>query len=221
MLLAIVPAFNESRRVGAVVSQLLPFVDMVVVIDDGSRDTTAEEARSAGAFVLSHAINRGQGAALETGHAYARQIGADTVLHFDADGQFSVADILPALKAMSETNADVLFGSRYGDALSNVPWTKKYILRPIGRAVDRIFGSVRLSDAHNGFRLLNKRALEHVRISHSGMAHATEIPALVKQHNLSYIEFPVSVTYHEYGQGVKGGIAVVRDLVFGLFTHKK
>jgi glycosyltransferase involved in cell wall biosynthesis len=221
MLLAIVPAYNESRRVGAVVSQLLPLVDRVVVVDDGSRDGTAEEARSAGAHVLSHAINRGQGAALETGHAYGRQIGADVVLHFDADGQFSVADIMPALKAMSEANADVLFGTRYGGASSHIPWTKRYILRPIGRIVDRLFGSVRLSDAHNGFRLLSKRALEQVRISQSGMAHATEIPSLVKKNNLSYIEFPVSVTYHEYGQGVKGGIAVVRDLVFGLFTHKK
>lgn len=220
MFVALVPAYNESRRVGSVVGHLLPFVDMVVVIDDGSTDETAEEARSAGAFVISHAINRGQGAALETGHVYARLIGADRVLHFDADGQFSVDDIMPALSAMDEARADVLFGTRYGSATSKVPWTKQYMLRPIGRVVDRVFGSVRLSDAHNGFRMLNKRALACVSITQSGMAHATEIPSLVKKHTLSYIEFPVSVTYHEYGQGMRGGIAVVKDLMLGLFSRR-
>jgi len=57
-----------------------------------------------------------------------------------------------------------------------------------------------------------------MHLSHSGMAHASEIPALVKKHNLSYIEVPVSVTYHEYGQGIGGGVRVVRDLVLGKFS---
>lgn len=218
MFLAIVPAYNEAERVGSVVRSLLAFVDDVVVVDDGSIDGTADVAKDAGAIVLSHKINRGQGAALETGHAYARSAGAAHVLHFDADGQFSVEDIPSALSALQEADADVLFGTRYGEKESNIPWTKRYILGPIGRIVDRIFGSVRLSDAHNGFRILTKKALDDVRIRQSGMAHASEIPALVKKHNLSYIEVPVSVTYHEYGQGIRGGITVVKDLFFGVFS---
>lgn len=217
MFIAIVPAYNEAERVGSVVRSLLYHVDHVVVVDDGSTDNTAEEARNSGAQVISHAINRGQGAAIETGHEYARRSGARYVLHFDADGQFSVDDIAPALDALKRAHADILFGTRHRTS-SNVPFTKRYILRPLGRIIDRLFGSVRLSDAHNGFRILHKNALEHIRITQSGMAHASEIPALVKKHNLAYIEVPVSVTYHEYGQGLKSGIAVVRDLFFGLFS---
>jgi len=195
-------------------------VDTVLVVDDGSTDTTAKIARQAGATVLSHRLNRGQGAALETGHAYARKIGATHVLHFDADGQFSVGDIIPAREAMKQAKADVVFGSRYATEKHNlrVPWTKRVLLRPIGKIVDRLFGGVHLSDAHNGFRILNKKALECIHLSHSGMAHASEVPALVKKYGLRYIEVPVSVTYHEYGQGVSGGIRVVRDLVLGKFS---
>ncbi|PIR03226.1 MAG: hypothetical protein COV60_01420 [Candidatus Magasanikbacteria bacterium CG11_big_fil_rev_8_21_14_0_20_43_7] len=221
MFFAIVPAYNEETRVGTVVQNLLQYVDEVVVIDDGSSDTTSRIAREAGATVLRHGINRGQGAALETGHVYARNHGATYVLHFDADGQFSADDIVPALHTLKSEHVDVLFGTRYGaTSLSNVPWTKKYLLRPIGRMVDRLFGSVRLSDPHNGFRILNTRALHAIRITQPGMAHASEIPALVKKHQLSYIEVPVSIAYHEYGQGVHSGVTVVRDLFLNLFVTK-
>ncbi len=218
MFLAIVPAYNEESRVGSVVRSLLACVDEVVVVDDGSTDTSAAVAKKAGATVLHHKINRGQGAALETGHAYARSQDADYVIHFDADGQFFVDDIAPALQALKDANADVLFGTRYGEKASNVPFTKRYVLGPIGRVVDRVFGSVRLSDAHNGFRIFTQKALSRIYITQSGMAHASEIPALVKKHNLSYIEVPVSVTYHEYGQGVTSGFKTVRDLFIGLFS---
>jgi len=218
MFLAIVPAYNEANSIGSVVQSLFDHVHEVLVVDDGSTDNTAEIAREAGATVLSHKINRGQGAALETGHEYARRVGAMHVLHFDADGQLSVEDIMPALNVLKEKNAQVLFGTRYGDKVSNVPWTKRYIIGPISRFVDRLFGAAHLSDAHNGFRILHRDALEKVQITQSGMAHASEIPRLVKQHNLSYIEVPVSVTYHEYGQGMGSGMRTVRDLVFGFFV---
>ena len=220
MFLAIVPAYNEEKSVGSVVRSLLAYVDEVIVVDDGSHDNTSGVAHTSGATVLKHKINRGQGAALETGHVYARMHNADFVLHFDADGQFSVDDIAPALQALKDANVDVLFGTRYGEKASNVPFTKRYVIGPIGRIIDRIFGSVHLSDAHNGFRILTKKALETISITQSSMAHASEIPALVKKHNLSYIEIPVSVTYHEYGQGIQGGIGIVRDLFFGIFSSK-
>ncbi|PIR76134.1 MAG: glycosyltransferase family 2 protein [Candidatus Magasanikbacteria bacterium CG10_big_fil_rev_8_21_14_0_10_42_10] len=221
MFIAIVPAYNEASTVGAVVKSLLPHVDRVLVVDDGSTDQTSSFAKEAGAFVIRHGLNRGQGAALETGHVYARQIGAEYVLHFDADGQFSVDDIAPSLSALQEANADVLFGSRYKTrmAKARVPWTKRYILRPLAQIVDRLFGAVKLSDAHNGFRMFTKKALDTISISHDGMAHASEIPALVKKHGLLYIEVPVSVTYHEYGQRMVSGIVVVKDLLLGRFSR--
>jgi len=220
MFVAIVPAYNEEKSIERVVKELLSYVDSVIVVNDGSRDKTAHKAKKAGAVVLSHTINRGQGAALETGQAYARKLNADYVLHFDADLQFDTADIKPAMKALLDAQAEVLVGSRYLDNRSNIPFTKRYILAPISRMVDFFFGGLKLSDAHNGFRIFSKKALEKIRIQHDGMAHASEIPKLIKREKLSYIEFPVKVTYHEYGQGLSGGIRVVKDLIFGFFLHK-
>lgn len=217
MFVAIVPAYNEEERIGSVVRSLFEQVDQVVVIDDSSSDNTREEARAAGAIVLTHEINRGQGAALETGHMYARLIGADYVVHFDGDGQFSVDDIESAYRHLQEMRVDIVFGSRYLQKQSRLPWFKRFILHPLGKLVDRLFGGLRLSDAHNGFRLMNRTALDRLILRQDRMAHASEIPALVRKHNLRHSEIPVSVTYHEYGQSAAGGFRVVQDLVVDRF----
>jgi glycosyltransferase involved in cell wall biosynthesis len=219
MLVAIVPAYNEAERIGTVVTSLRGIVDVVVVIDDCSRDATSAIARAAGAVVLRHRINRGQGAALETGHAYARSINADAVVHFDGDGQFDVAEIIPACAAMQVAGADVLFGSRFlaVDALSGIPAFKRYVVLPFARWIDRCFGAVPLTDAHNGFRILSKRAIHTISIRQDRMAHATEIPQLVATHALTYIEYPVTVSYHEYGQSSIAGIKIITDLLLNKF----
>jgi glycosyltransferase involved in cell wall biosynthesis len=131
MILAIVPAYNEADHIGSVVSDLQEVVDEVVVVNDCSVDDTVAIALEAGATVLSHNINRGAGAALETGHAYARAIGASYVVHFDGDGQFTATEIPLALAALKRANADVLFGSRFlhGNG-KDLPWSKRYIIHP-------------------------------------------------------------------------------------------
>ncbi|MFA6427514.1 MAG: glycosyltransferase family 2 protein [Candidatus Magasanikbacteria bacterium] len=217
MFIAIVPAYNEEKIIGPVVRDLLAHVDKVVVVDDGSSDATSEIAQHSGAFVLRHAINRGQGAALETGDEYARITEAHYVLHFDADGQFDVSDIKPALEQLKFAEADMLFGSRFLGKKSNMPLFKKIILLSVGRFVNKLFGGLQLSDVHNGFRILNKRALDCVGIRQDGMAHATEIISLVKKNKLKFIEFPVVVTYHEYGQGLRSGIGIIKDLLWKNF----
>jgi glycosyltransferase involved in cell wall biosynthesis len=217
MFIAIVPAYNEEKRIAQVIGDLLSHVDIVVVVDDKSSDATIVEAEKNGAVVLKHKLNLGQGAALETGHEYARKVQADYVLHFDGDGQFCVEDILPALEKLKEEKVDILFGSRFLDNRTKLPFFKKYILLPIGRFVNKFFGVISLRDSQNGFRILNKHALEKIKITQNRMAHATEIMGLTKEHNLKYIEFPVQVIYHEYGQGLKGGFGIVKDLLLGKF----
>jgi glycosyltransferase involved in cell wall biosynthesis len=217
MLFAIVPAYQESARIARVVSDLSDHVDRVVVIDDASTDDTVDQACAAGAVVLRHHVNRGQGAALETGHAYARKHGAEYVLHFDGDGQFSVHDIGPALQALKKAHADVLFGSRFLDDRTNMPWAKRHVIFPISRLVNRLFVPLPLTDIHNGFRILTKEALDHIAISQDRMAHASELPAQVGHAGLRWIEFPVEVTYHEFGQGIRGGIHILKELIFGKF----
>ena len=216
--MAVVPAYNEEKTIGSVARSLFNQVDKIVVVDDGSTDQTAEIARVAGAIVLRHKLNRGQGAALQTGHDFAVQLGADYVLDFDADGQFSVEDIAPAFAALKKSAADILFGSRFLDNRTKMPCLKKYFILPLARFFNHFFAGVKLTDAHNGFRILNNQALRKISITQDRMAHNTEIPAQVKKHDLKYLEFPVQVVYREYGQGMGGGVKIVKDLLIGRFT---
>lgn len=219
MLVALVPAYNESERIVGVVQALLPYVDEVVVIDDGSDDDTGIQARGAGATILRHAVNLGQGAALETGHEYARRKNAKAVLHFDGDGQFDVKDIARAKAILDKGEVDIILGSRFIKSTSKIPWLKRVIILPVGRVVNRIFGGLKLTDAHNGFRMLGPRALTHIKIQHNRMAHATEIVELMRVYNLRYKEIPITVTYHEYGQKMRGGFSVLADLITGKFIN--
>lgn len=219
MILAIVPAYNEEKNIDSVIRDLFHHVDEVVVIDDGSTDATARIAREAGATILTHRVNRGQGAALETGHDYARLRRADFVVHFDADGQFSASDIPGALAYLQTSQKEVVLGSRFLGAEKSIPWFKRWFILPLGRLIDRLSGTVRLSDSHNGFRILSRRALDVIRITQDRMAHATEIPTLIAKHSLSWVEYPVSVRYNEFGQGVGGGFKIVRDLLLGKFLR--
>ncbi len=215
MFLALVPGYNEEKNIASVVRRIIPFVDEVVVIDDGSTDETARAAQQAGATVIRHELNRGQGAALETGHCYARARNADFVLHFYGDGQFNAEDIPRALEEMKNSGADILFGSRFLDNRSLIPWTKKKIILPVARLVDRLLGGAKLSDSHNGFRVLNKRALQLLKLTQDRMAHASEIPVLAEKNNLRHIEYPVKVSYREYGQNGRNGVKILWDLALG------
>jgi len=225
MIFVVVPAHNEEKNIGRVISGLFETLITqinngisqirVVVVDDGSSDGTFMVAKLAGALVLRHEINRGQGAALQTGNEFALEHGATCVVHFDADGQFNPADIAKALTVMKDKNVDVILGSRFLDNRSQIPWTKKHVVLPVARLINRFLTGLKLTDVHNGFRILSRRALEAINISQDRMAHNSEIISLIKQKKLSYLEYPVEVTYNEYGQGVGGGLKIILEILQG------
>lgn len=219
MTIVVIPAYNEATTIGGVVRAVNEVCDLVVVVDDGSTDNTAGIAKDSGAVVLVHEINRGQGAAIETGFAYARALSAEIVVTFDADGQFDPADIPRAVVYLLESGADVLFGTRQKNQ-AHMPLLKRFLLRPIAKVIDRLFGAPTLSDVHNGFRVLGPKALQSIVITQDRMAHATEIPRLAQVHGLQIVEFPVTVHYSEFGQGVSGGLRIVKDLVVGVFVKR-
>ncbi len=215
MVYIIVPAYNEAKNIGRVLRGLFEhgYVN-VVVVDDGSTDNTAELAFAAGATVLRHVINRGQGAALQTGNEYAYQAGAAAVAHFDADGQFDPADIAGAIELLKTKQLDVVLGSRFLDSRSSIPWFKRYILLPVSRWINYVFTGLKLTDAHNGFRAFSGLALRKIAITHDRMAHNSEIVAKIKANNLRFEEYPVAVAYFERGQGIGEGFRIIRDLLF-------
>ncbi|HEX7155397.1 MAG TPA: glycosyltransferase family 2 protein [Thermoanaerobaculia bacterium] len=193
----VVPAYNEGPAVHDVIAGLVPHYPNVVVVDDGSRDDTAREAKRAGATVLRHALNRGQGAALQTGIEHALRHGAEAVVTFDADGQHRIEDIGALLDALDRDDADLAIGSRFLGSESNMPRLRRMTLHLAIRFM-RLTSGVALTDAHNGLRAIRRDAARKIEITLDGMAHASEIVDRISEHRLKVTEVPVVIRYSEY-----------------------
>ncbi len=138
----VIPAYNEEKTIVKVIGEVKPYVDETVVVDDGSLDQTYNLAKMQRVTVLRHIINRGQGAALKTGAEYALNNGADIIVHFDADGQFSAGDISNMVKPLKTGEAEVVFGSRFlkGNGVNSpMPFFKKNIIMPLAKLANKIF----------------------------------------------------------------------------------
>ena len=210
----IIPCFNEAPNLAEAISRAKDY-GLVIVVDDGSTDNSFEIARNSGVIVLRHFLNRGQGASLETGNRYAYAHGADAVVHFDSDGQHRAEEIPRLVEPILTSGYDAILGSRFLDGKTKTPFLKKWlILKPAVWFQNLLLG-VKLTDAHNGFRALSRRALERISIKQDGMAHASEIVEQIKEKGLKYQEVPVTIIYNEFGQGFLGGIRILRDILFG------
>lgn len=212
-IICVIPAWNEAPRITKVVSAVRAYVTTVVVVDDCSEDETGRLAEQAGAIVLRHLVNRGQGAALQTGNEYALSLGADIIIHFDADDQFLASEIPNVIAPLLADQADIVFGSRFLGKQPNWPFLKKYIIMPLAFIFTRLVLRVKLSDPQNGFRALNRRAAELTTITNRAMAHASEIQTEAFKNKLRIAEVPVTVIYHEFGQKLNGGFQVLKDLL--------
>jgi glycosyltransferase involved in cell wall biosynthesis len=190
----VIAAYNEEKNIYRVVKNLQAAgYTNIIVVDDGSRDKTYEIAISAGATVLRHIINRGQGASLKTGIDCAVLSGADIIVTFDADGQHRVED-LPAMITPVATGAvDITVGSRFLKK-TKVPFVRKLLLKGSVFVV-WIFYGIKMTDAHNGFRAMSKKAARKINITCDRMAHASEIIEEMHKKRLRYKEIPVTILY--------------------------
>ncbi|MDD5072077.1 MAG: glycosyltransferase family 2 protein [Patescibacteria group bacterium] len=212
-IFCVIPAYNEKETISEVIDKVKPLVSEVVVVDDGSSDETGKLARAKGVRVLSHLINRGQGAALETGNQYALKAGGDIIVHFDADGQFLPGEIEDIVSPIQEGQADIVFGSRFLGKKSNMPPFKKYVIIPLAHLINKIFTGSTLTDPQNGFRAMSKKAAEEIKIEQDGMAHNTEIISKAFSSGLKIKEIPVTVIYNNFGQRFSGGLKIIKDLI--------
>ena len=210
-LWVVVPAYNEAGAIGEVLNGLHEYLPRVVVVDDGSSDRTGEIALESGAAVVRHAINLGQGAALQTGIDYALARNAARVCTFDADGQHDPDSIAALYAALTSSGADVALGSRFLGSTPQMP------------ALTRLQTGLRLTDAHNGLRLFTRAAAERICIRQPGMAHASEILAAIAHERLHYVEVPTRVNYTAYsiakGQSVTNSVKILFDLVYAAWTR--
>jgi glycosyltransferase involved in cell wall biosynthesis len=210
----VVPAWNEEKRIGATIKDLLASgYENIVVVDDCSSDKTFEIAKRFPIYVLRHKVNRDQGATLQTGTEFALKKGAEVIVHFDGDGQFLAKEIEGAIQPVLKNEADVVLGSRFLKSNEQMPWLKKNVIHPVARLIDYLFTGVKLSDAHCGFRALNRNAAEKIKITQDKKAHATEVISLIKKHQLCFKEVPITVIYHDFGQGIGGGFRILKELL--------
>jgi glycosyltransferase involved in cell wall biosynthesis len=196
---------------------LLEHFDHVVCIDDGSSDRSATRAEEAGARVLRHPINLGQGAALQTGFDYVlAHPSATHVITFDADGQHRVVDALEMLELARAKRFSVVFGSRFLDKRTK-PGIRKKIVLKVAVLVTRALTGLRLTDAHNGLRVLSRETLEKIRLEQNGMSHASEIVHQIAKAKLACKEYPVELLYTEYskrkGQSLLNSVNILIDLL--------
>lgn len=190
----IVPALHEEKSIGKVIRGLKEHdYHKIVVIADGSNDKTAEKAEEAGAELLVHIINRGQGAALRTGIEYALEEGAEVIVTFDSDGQHQAKDIKRLLKALPGN--DIVLGSRFLQK-NNIPFSRKVLLHG-SRIVIWLFYGLWLTDAHNGLRAMTREAAKRIEIKSDRMEHASEIIGEIKRNKLRYAEVPMTVVYSD------------------------
>ena len=216
----IIPAFNESPGLAAVLESLLPLNYGIIVIDDGSTDETYKIAGTFPVLLIRHVFNLGQGAALETGMEAARKLNADFVIHFDADGQHNPSDIAQLLVPLQKDEADIVFGSRFLEKKpSGLNFTKKIILKA-GRWINYLITGILLTDAHNGLRAFNKKALHSIHFHQPGMAHASEILYEVRRKSLRYLEMPVHIRYTDYSKRKGQGLLNSVNILFHLFFKK-
>ena len=214
----VIAAWNEDKVIDQTIKNLFENgYKNVVVVDDGSEDKTALKAQQAGAEVLSHLINRGQGASLRTGIEYVYEnYKPDAIITFDADGQHDPRDIDKLVEPILNNKADIVLGSRFLNDETKVPFARKIILKA-GVLFTNITSNIKLTDTHNGLRALGPKAMEKINISHRGMEHASDIIDEITKNKLRYQEVPVTITYSDYSVGkgqaslnfIKMGIKII------------
>ena len=211
----VVAAFNEAAVIEGVIGELVRGGWRPVVVDDGSTDATAQKARAGGAAVVRHSINRGQGAALQTGIDYAIRRGARAIITFDADGQHDAADIPALLAALDD--ADIALGSRFLGTIEGATRGRRAMLRSATKVSNGLSG-LKLTDAHCGLRAIRASAVPQLRLSQDRMAHASELLRKIRLARLRVIEVPVTIRYTEHsmrkGQGGLQAIRILFDYFF-------
>ena len=221
-----IPAYNEEKNIAKIIVHLKKMADQIIVCDDGSTDSTSTIAKSLGAIVINHPKNLGYGSAIKSIFLRAREINADMLVTIDADGQHKIEDVQSVIKPIVDGHADISIGSRFLKEGDGVPNYRKLGIKVITKVTNSSL-SDKITDAQSGFRAYNKKVLQSLTPSDSGMGISTEI--LIKSSNLGLkiAEVPTEIQYEgktssqnpvSHGTGVLMStlkyISIERPLVF-------
>lgn len=220
----VMPLYNEGSVITEVITEARRTFANVVCVDDGSHDDSAAQAEQAGAVVLRHPVNLGQGAALQTGIDYAKTDSRMRyVVTYDADGQHQISDVVAMVQRARASDLQVIFGSRFLDEdRVSATGMKKWVLKA-AVAFTNATTHTKLTDAHNGLRVLRREVVEQLDITQNRMAHATEIVNKIGAMRLDggpvrYAEMPVHILYTDYskakGQSLWNAVNILVELIW-------
>lgn len=218
----IIPVYNEGTVIAGVVKSVLKHFKHVVCVNDGSADDTSQQIASTHAYRVEHPINMGQGAALQTGIEFARQLPVNYFVTFDADGQHRIQDVKAMLDEIELNDHDIVMGSRFMGETVGMTRSKKAVLKAAIKFSNATSGLV-LTDTHNGLRVFNRTVAEGVQITLPDMAHASEFLEIIAQKNYRYKEVPVTIEYSDYskakGQSIINAVNIGFDTLLRRVTR--
>lgn len=214
-IIAGLAAYNEEEYIGSMVLGTSPFVDEVIVIDDGSSDRTARFAGLAGARVIRHKSNQGKGKAIQTLLKEAKKMDVDMVVLLDADCQQNPDEIPQLIKPILNGEADLVNGSRFLEKKSQIP-----VYRRFGQHVltllTNICSGTKVTDSQSGFRALSRKAINSIKLNENGMGVESEMIQSAKESNLRIKEVPMSCRYDVDGSTfnpISHGLRVISTIL--------
>lgn len=219
----IIPVYNEETVIHSVIGKLKKDFKYIICVDDGSNDSSVKEIEQSGVFLIKHPINMGQGAAIQTGIEFARQINRiKYFVTYDADGQHRVQDVFKMLSTIKSGKYDIVLGSRFLGNAEGIN-KSKYLVLKLAIFFSNITSGIKLTDTHNGLRVFNRRFADKLQITLSDMSHASEIIEIIAKGKYSYLEIPVVIEYTDYsrskGQSVINAVNIGFDTLIRKITR--
>jgi len=189
-----IPAYNEEKNIASIIVKLKKISSRIIICNDGSTDSTGLIAKELGAIVINHQKNQGYGAAIKSIFLKSKEIGAKVLVTLDADGQHDVNEIDKLLKPITDDKCDIVIGSRFLSETENVPSYRKLGINVITKLTNASIKK-NLTDSQSGFRAYNKKVIEQVQLSDSGMGVSTEILIKASSKEFRIAEVPITISY--------------------------
>ena len=189
-----IPAYNEEKNIASIIVKLKKISSRIIICNDGSTDSTGLIAKELGAIVINHQKNQGYGAAIKSIFLKSKEIGAKVLVTLDADGQHDVNEIDKLLKPITDDKCDIVIGSRFLGETENVPSYRKLGINVITKLTNASIKK-NLTDSQSGFRAYNKKVIEQIPLSESGMGVSTEILIKASSKEFRIAEVPITISY--------------------------
>ena len=189
-----IPAYNEEKNIASIIMKLKKITDHIIVCNDGSTDMTEEISKGLNAIVINHSKNMGYGSAIRSIFLKAKELQADILVTFDADGQHRVVDVQSVTKPIMDDKADIVIGSRFLEKKSDMPEYRKFGIKIITKITNSSLKE-KLTDSQSGFRAYSKNVLKNITPSESGMGVSTEILIKASSAGHKIAEVPITIMY--------------------------